>query len=127
MTLKLVMNADGTLGHGSGSPISGGAFVITSSPSTNVKASGKGVYRGNLQYTFSGGNATGFVAGTVETTATQSIPPTAVNVKADGSLVIREGDFATMNCEGELTGGGTGPVSGPVEVKTAGQVVVKGD
>ena len=125
MSLELVMNADGALGHGPLSPISKGTFVITSIPSTTNKAKGKGVYSGDLQYTFSGGDAAGADSGTVATTAPQKIEPTAVKTKADGSFMIRLGDTGTMSAQG--TSGGTPvPVSGPVEVSDAGQDKVYG-
>lgn len=126
MSLELLMNEDGTLAHAAGSPISAGAFVIVSSPSANLKASGKGVYSGDLLYTFSGGNAAGFVPGSVVSVGPQTISPTAVNVKSAGNLVIREGDSGTMSCSGTLTAGGPGSVSGDVEVSAAGQSNAKG-
>ena len=121
MTLEKVMNTNGTIGHASGSTITGGTFVITSTPSTKNKAGAVGVYRGPLTFTFSGGSAPGVSPGSVVGSGT--INPTAIKSKADALEVIREGDTGT------LTGTGTNPspppptlpVSGPVEVKTAGQ------
>ncbi len=128
MTLKSIMNAAGALGHAAGSTVSLGAFVIVSTPSTKVKAAGLGVYRDALQYSFVGGNAAGFQPGTVATVVTQSIDPTATKDRADGELVIREGDSGSMACEGVPTGGGP-PVSvagAVVEVAAAGQDKAKG-
>lgn len=125
MTLKPI-GVDGlTIDHVVGSPVSGGTFTITSTPSLKVKAEGKGVYSGTLNFTFAGGNGPGAVDGTV--TATGSINPTAVYVKADGSLVIREDDV------GNMTGTGTNsnpppptvPIFGVVEITNAGQTKVK--
>ena len=127
MTLKALMNADGAVGHDTGSLISGGSFSIISAPSTNVKAASKGVYRGTLLGTFTRGNASGFVSGSVA--GTWSIDPTAANVKADGQLVIREGDTGTLSATGTIPPptGGTGPVNGTVKVTSAGQGEVNGD
>ena len=128
MSLKPIMNADGSVNHKTGSPISGGSFVITSTSSTNVKANGSGVYRGKISGTFSGGNATGFVSGTVA--GAWSIDPTAQNVKADGLKVIRKDDEGTLNATGTISPPAsppTGTVSGTVIVSNAGQGDVNGD
>ena len=124
MGLEPIMNEDGAIDHGAGSSISGGVFVITSAPSTKVKALGKGIYKGNLLYTFSGGDAAGFDPGSVATLVPQTISPTAVQVKSEGSLVIRLGDSGTMAAQGTV-GGAPTPISGPVEVSDAGQNKVK--
>ena len=86
MGLKLVMNSDGEIDHKT-TTVTGGTFIITTTPSTKVKAEGSGVYKGPLAWTFSKGSSTGFQDGTV--VGAGSIPPTATKVKADGSLVIR--------------------------------------
>lgn len=125
MTLKLI-GVDGlTIVHSAGSPISGGTFTITSTPSVKVKAQGKGVYSGVLSFTFAGGNMSGITAESF--TGAGTINPTAIYVKADGALVIREGDTGT------LTGSGTNPSpppptvpgTGGVEISVAGQTKVK--
>ena len=127
MSLKAIMNQAGAVDHDTGSPISGGTFVITSPPSTNVKADGVGVYRGPLSGTFSGGNASGFVSGSVA--GSWTINPTASNVKADELPVIRVDDTGTLTATGTIPPptGGTGPISGPVVVSDAGQGEVNGD
>ena len=51
------MNKDGTLFHGQNSKINGGTFSITSSPDSEVKANGEGVYFGQVKFTFIGGSA----------------------------------------------------------------------
>lgn len=124
MSLEMVMNEDGELDHGSGSVISGGTFTITSSASTKVKPGGKGCYRGPLLYTFAGGDAAGFVDGSVATTVPQTINPTAVKVDADGLPIVRLGDSGTMACVGTFDPPAvppTGAVGGLVEVSDAGQ------
>lgn len=120
MSLELVMNANGAIGHGAGSPISGGVFVITSTPSTKVKSEGAGVHVTPLAYTFSGGSASGFEPGTIAGGGT--IPATAVKSKAESVLVMRLSDSATMNATGTPSGGGAPvAITGPVEVSDAGQ------
>jgi hypothetical protein len=126
MSLELIMNADGTLNHGAGSPITGGTFTITSVPSVKNKAEGKGVYRGDLIYTFAGGSHASTDPDTVATLVPQTISPSATKAKADGSLVIRLGDNGTMNAQG-TSGGSPVDVSGPVEVDDAGQTKAKAE
>ena len=125
MPLELIMNANGQLGHASGSTVTGGTFTITSTPSVKVKAGGSGVYRGPLTFTFAGGSAPGLVAGSV--TGAGTINPTATKTKADGLLVIREGDSVLVT----FTGTNSSPppptlnVAGTVEVASAGQTKAK--
>jgi len=121
MSLKLIMNESGQLGHGGTSTIFGGAFTVISIASTKWIADGKGVYSGDLEYSFTGGSAPLFVAGTIATTSTQKIKPSAIKVLADGNLVIRIEDFGAMNATGTLSAGGSSTISGPVEVAAAGQ------
>ena len=130
MALKLVAVDGCTLAHKLGSTITGGSFTITAIPSLTSKGEGNGVFTGTLTFTFTGGSAPGFVAGTVQTTAPQSISATAVFSKVDGGLVLREGDFGTMTCIGTLPPpppGTTGPILGPVEISVAGQTTSKAD
>lgn len=114
-----VFTAAGSIEHGDGSLITGGIFTITVAPSIRVFISGSGVFRGTILYTFSGGSdltvpSPIFVAGSIATTVSQHIDPTAIKVKADGSFVIRDGDTALMECVGTLLVGGTSQISGPV-------------
>lgn len=118
--MKLIMVNGGSIAHKAGSLITGGAFIIVSVPSASVKIDNNGVFRGPLQYTFSGGSSSGFDPGTITTTAPQSINPSAVKVKADGQSVVLEGDFGVMAAQGTIIGVPT-PISGPVEVNSAGQ------
>jgi hypothetical protein len=115
-----------TLDHVSGSPISGGSFTITSTPDAKVKAEGHGVYVSPLAFSFSGGDASGFVAGSVS--GGGSITATAVKVQASGIAVMRLGDSVLMNCVGTIDPPATpptGPVSGNVEITDAGQTKVE--
>jgi len=123
MALELILVEGGSLDHGSGSPISGGSFVIESNPSDKNKLQGKGVYRDTLEYSFSGGSASGYVAGSIRTVVDQEIEPTAIYTKADGKEVIREGDTGTMNAIGDNPSPppATLPIAGPVIVSDAGQ------
>jgi hypothetical protein len=115
-----VMNANGALGHAAGSLVSGGAFTIVSTPSVKNRAVGVGIYRGPLQYTFTGGDADGFDPGTVATAVPQTIQPTAVKTRTDGLEVIRLGDAGLMAAVGAVSGTPTAIV-GNVEVADAGQ------
>jgi len=126
---ELIMNQSGKLGHGSGSAISGGVFSIVSAPSVKNKIENKGIFRGPLKFTFSGGNAAGFQPGTVATISPVDIPPTAVKTKADGFPVIRLGDSVVMACQGTSSTppNPTAGISGPAEVSDAGQSKVRGD
>lgn len=131
MALKEIAVDGCTLTHKAGSLISGGVFTITSIPSIKVKADNKGVFETPLTYTFSGGNATGYIPGTIATTAPQSITSSAIKVKADGQLVMLINDFGTMSAFGTLNPpppGGTPntPIAGLVEISDAGQAKVKG-
>lgn len=128
MTLALIMNMSGAVDHDSGSVVSGGAFVITSVPSVKVKIDGAGVYRGPLAGTFTGGNATGFVPGSVA--GAWTINPTATKVNADMLPVVRDGDTGTLTAVGTIAPPATpptGPVAGTVVVSDPGQDTVNGD
>lgn len=129
MALKELAVQGATIAHDSGSPISGGTFSITSVPSLKVKAEGNGVYKTPLLYTFAGGNAAGFVPGSVLTTAPQSISATAQKCKAENLPVMRIDDSGVMNAIGTLPppAGGTAPIAGPVIIDDAGQVKAKGE
>jgi hypothetical protein len=128
---KEVMNQSGALGHAAGSTVSAGAFTIKSVPSSKVKAEGSGVYRGPLTYSFTGGNAEGFVDASVLTSVDQTIDPTAVKVNEKGQYVIRVGDSGTMACIGTIDPTPpappyVGPVAGAVvEVSDPGQTKMK--
>ena len=128
MSLELIAVDGCTVAHASGSLISGGVFTITSAPSTKVKCEGKGVFKTPLMITFAGGNASGFVPGSVASTAPVIIIATATKCKTGGVAVIREGDTGLMNCLGNTLPnppGIPGPVMGNVEISVAGQTKVK--
>ena len=131
MATKFIANSSCTLAHKAGSGVSGGVFVITSLPSLTVNADGSGVYTTPLTYTFSGGNFAGCVNGTVATLIPQTIAATAVKVKADGSFVMRVGDFGTMTAQGTKQvpppPPGVLPAVGAVEISDAGNTKVKGN
>lgn len=136
MAQKYIMNENGSIDHKPFSSVSSGTFVITTAASPNASISGKGIYSGDLHYTFSGGNAAGFVNGSVETIddlgqpVDNKISPTAANVRVNGKLVMRVDDEEAMVCWGV-------PVSTPpnkaivpfatVIVNDAGQNKVTGD
>ena len=123
MSLEKIANQDLALAHGSGSPISGGSFSVTSTPSAKTKANAKGVHKNPLSYTFSGGDAPGAVCGSVASVGPQVIAATAIKAKADGLLVMREGDSGTMSAIGTNAAPPppTLPFEGPVEIASAGQ------
>jgi hypothetical protein len=125
MTLELIAVQGCTIAHSSGSSISGGAFVITSTPSVKVKGEAKGVYKTPLSFTFSGGNASGAVPGSVAGGGT--IAATAIKTKADGLLVIREGDTGTLTATGTNASPPppTIPFVGGVEISVANQTTSK--
>jgi hypothetical protein len=116
--MSFVFTAAGTLEHGDGSIISGGTFQISFPPSTKVSAVGSGVYRGSVVFQFLGGNASGFVDGSVVATGPQTILPTSTKVFADGQLVMRDGDSVVMACTGIVD-----PPAVPATAPVAGLVV----
>jgi len=120
LSIPAVMNADGALGHASGSVITGGEFVITSVPSVKVRAVGAGVHVGPLSYTFAGGSSAGFDSGSIATLVPQVIPATATKTAVESAPPMRLGDGATMAASGTV-GGTPTPISGDVEVANAGQ------
>jgi len=126
MSLEPIAVIGCVIEHGSGSVITGGTFVITSTPSTKVKPGGLGAYKGTtIAFTFSGGSGGGCTDGTV--TGSGTISASALKVKAENQLVIREGDIGTMNWTGtnpsppptNLTG------TSNVVISSAGQTKVK--
>lgn len=131
MALEDVLNDNGSLGHGAGSPVSGGTFVIQSSPSTKMRAVGIGVHKTPLSFTFSGGSAAGCNAGTVNTPSPLNLNADGVKVDAEGVRVMRENDIQTYPTGFMCTPtGGGAPIPVPnavVEVASAGQVKVRAE
>lgn len=117
-----------TIAHKAGSLISGGVFTVISAPSVRVKADGKSVYMGGLQFTFAGGNFSGATSGTVATAAPVTIPVTATRTKAEGSFVSLKENFVVMSCICTPIFPATTPTTcaGAVEISDAGQTKAKG-
>lgn len=124
--MKNVVTSADNIEHDTGSVISGGVFSISTPASLKVNAGGNGIRKGTQLYSFSGGSASGFVPGSVMTTAPQSLNSSAQKVKVEGSFVVLDGDTATMIAQGTIPPptGGTAPVSGGVKI-SAGQSKVK--
>lgn len=107
------------VGHAAGSTISGGAFTVTSAPNAFCKASGKKIFCGPLTFTFSGGNAPGCTGGSV--TGGGTIAPGSTKVRSGVLFAVLEGDTGTLSGAGVSPEGSPVPVSGPVEISSAGQ------
>lgn len=122
---KPIMNLNGTLGHKTGSVVSGGVLTNLSVPELNVKAEGSPVFAENISFSLTGASAPGFVSGSV--LGAGFIPASAIKTKANGLPVMREGDSVSATFTGTYTTppGGSGSVVGEVEVSSAGQTRVK--
>ena len=118
-----------TIDHSAGSLASGGTFSIISIASTKVKLQGNGVYKMQLQVSWTGGNYSGGVTGTALTTTPVVISATATKVKVEGGEVLRLGDSGTMT--GTYTLAGLSPVpntpfsGAKIEITDSGQDKVK--
>jgi hypothetical protein len=98
---KPIVTTIGEISHSIGSTTSGGTFTITSLASLNTKAEGNYIYRGEVLFSFLGGNSaetlggTGIVVpGTVY--GTGSISPSATKCKNDGLEVVLEDDSGSF-------------------------------
>lgn len=104
-------------------PISGGSFSISTPESTTVKADGKGVYKGSIAFTISGGT---FSGNSIQS-GSGSIMGTSVKNKDGGVGVVLEGDSGPIS--GVFTNPAPPPPSlpfvGTVKVSDAGQSKVK--
>lgn len=112
-----VATTDCTVSHSAGSTTSGGTFTITTPPSLKVSADGANVYGGPIDVSFSGGNSSFSVGGTIvpgSVMGSGTIVPTATKGLAEGNTLIREGDSAVFST---LTGTLT-PPSGPAVPNT---------
>ena len=131
MAQKYIMTAAGAVDHGPTSTVSGGSFTITSTPSSNVSISGSGVHVSPLEFTFTGGDAIGFVNGSVYSADPQTITSAAKNVNVDGADTMNEDDTGAIELWGTPTGAGPPPdttVPGATAiVSDAGQDKVTGD
>lgn len=125
MAVEMIANTDIVVAHDDSSLISDGAFTITSLPSDKVFAGSraKGVHVGEVEYTFKGGSAEGFIDGSVATAVTQNVPASstvtagrAAGVSGAKENVVRDGDTALMNCVGTIdpTPAPPAPPQGPV-------------
>ena len=116
-----------TIDHSSGSPVSGGTFTVTSSPSLKMNALGNGVYRGTLAFTFSGGTHSSGTPNSALGSGTISF--TATKNKIDNLFVLRVGDTGSMT--GTYVPPSTPPPTVPftsnVEITDAGQDKVLGE
>ena len=83
-----------------------GTVTIVSVPSPKVLAEAKGVYKTPLRFTVAGASAAGYVPGTVASVGTVEIPATATKCLAEGILVMRINDQASVRMVGQLLGTG---------------------
>ena len=124
MSLEFVFTENGTVEHGSGSPISGGVFTVVSPPDPKVSVDSSKVHFGILSFSFAGGNAAGYDPGTI--TGGGTVTPTATQVKNPAGFILREGDTGTLTASGTVSGVPT-PISGPVQLGSAGQTKVSAE
>ena len=122
MALKNIANGDATLNVSI--PLGAGSANITSTPSVKVKAMSKGVYRGGLNFVIPSGAG---ISGTCISVAPKSgtISPTAQKVKADGQLVIRDGDNTTLTVPGQVPSTGAVCSFSATITVNAGQIKAK--
>lgn len=109
----------------SGVGISGGVVSIISVPSVDSKVDGNGIFFGNFQFSFSGGNFAGYDPGTVSTVGVAVINPSAIFVKVDGSPVLLEGDNNPSVSMTGLVSGVPVPFVTSWSILSAGQTKVK--
>lgn len=135
MSLELLGVEGLTIDHDTGSNVSGGTFTITSIASLKVKCEGKGVYKGTLSFTFSGGTCSGPPPDSGSTAVgSGTINITALKSKVEGDFVIREGDIGTMSGTYVATNPSPPPATipgvftnQPVKITDAGQTKVLGE
>jgi hypothetical protein len=111
---KAFFTTGGSIEHDTGSVVSGGSFSISTPASTKIKANGNFVYTGpSIAVSFSGGNMTGMVPGSVAGVGTIA-PTTSKNYQTPSLGILRDGDAGTLVGTGQPTGGGPPvPVSIP--------------
>lgn len=141
MALKEIAVDGCTISHSAGSKTSVGSFTIITPPSLKSKCEGKGVYKGTLSFSFSGGNSAETFSGAGIITpgtvlGTGTIDPTAEKCKDANQLVLRKDDSGSFD-----TLFGTFVPSAPpsipvpntplpptdVEISNANQTKVKGE
>jgi hypothetical protein len=111
---KALFTTAGSIEHDTGSAISDGSFSISTPASTKIKAAGNSVYSGPiLTVTFSGGNMSGMVPGSVAGAGTIS-PTTTKNFQVPSLGIFRDGDAGVLIGTAQPTGPGSPvPVSIP--------------
>lgn len=121
--MENIANGDAQLAHGSGSVVTLGTFVITSTPNTKVKSFTKGVFSEKISFSFSGGNGPGCVPGSV--TATGDVMASATKCKelVSNKFVCRENDQSTTGpfIGKDTLGHDVNLENQPVKVSNAGQ------
>jgi len=129
MALKFVAVNGLTISHGAGSNCSGGTFTVSSTESSKCMAEGKGMYRGTLAFSWSGGNCSGPPPGVPGSAAgSGTINVTATKNKADSQLVLRVDDTGTMSGTYTIPGPSQSAFTNqPVKISDAGQTKVKGE
>ena len=83
-----------------------GTVTIVSIPSPKVRAEGRGVYKTPLRFSVAGASASGFIGGTVRSVGVVEIPATAIKCLAEGILVMRINDQASVPMQGNVLGSG---------------------
>jgi len=102
-------------------------WTVTTQPSSNVFADGKGVYSGGISVTVP--QPTLVEGGFVAPPTTFTLHPSSLYVKADGKYALLEGDTSdTVTLTGTNPGSGaTSEFSLTLKVSVAGQTCVKAE
>lgn len=120
--MTAIFTQGGHIEHDIGSLVSGGSFSITSSPSSKVKVVSNFIFTSPLSVSFSGGNMSGMVPGSVNGVGT--ISATASKTK-QGTFVMRNNDTGTLVGTAQPSGGGSPvPVSFSVKLVDSQSKVV---
>ena len=110
------------LDHGSGS------ISISTTPSTVVKADGKGCYKGSISFSISGFTGTSILNG--DGAGSGSISGSAQHTKIEGSPAVLKDDNVTVTLTGTAGQGSsqhTETEDVTVKVSNAGQTYAKGE
>lgn len=119
-----------TISHSTGSLATLGTFTITTLPATKLKTESKGVYFGNINITFAGGNYPGAVVGSLNGVTAGVLTGSSTKDKHDNKPVVLEGDTVTIPCVYQPTGTPPPPpvnVSIDAEISAAGQTSYEGE